>query len=234
MLGPTVDGREVGDDGYKISRQDRDGQQRAKFVDNGRESVDASDVQRGGDGQRDVERDEAGAVVLELLATLMREGLSIRVNTRRVEVEDDLEDAEDPVRGPRPEVREGACVDKVAEVREEVGPALAFSPRRELPVVVGRADPHVPHEKGEPDHHGRHAQGAAELEVAGVVDLRVHAGLPAVHELLLGHLAIGAIGMAIGAVRMAIGHRSGLHVRLHVLLKITIDGCNGPRQVGRV
>lgn len=122
-------------------------------------------------------------------------------------------------------------------MREEVGPALAFSPRGELPVVVGRADPHVPHEKGESDHHGRHAQRAAELEVAGVVNLRVHAGLPAVHDLLLGHLAISALGvisMAIGAVRMAIGHRSGLHVWLHVLLRIMIDGRNGPRQAGRV
>lgn len=191
-------------------------------------------MQHGGGGQRDVERDEARAVVLELLAALVRQRLSVGVHSRRIEVEEDLEDAEDPVRGPRPKVRECASVDEVTEMREEVRPALAFSPRRELPVVVGRADPHVPHEKGEPDHHGRHAQRAAELEVAGVVDLRVHAGLPAVHDLLLGDLAISAVSMAVGAVRVAIGRRTGLHVWLHVLLEITIDGRNGPRQAGRV
>lgn len=191
-------------------------------------------MQHGGGGQRDVERDEARAVVFELLPALVRQGLSVGVHSRRIEVEDDLEDAKDPVRGPRPEMRECARIDKIAEMREEVGPALAFSPRGELPIVVGRADPHVPHEKGEPDHHGRHAQRAAELEVAGVVNLRVHAGLPAVHDLLLGHLAISAISMAVGAVRVAIGHRSRLQVWLHVLLRIMVDGRNGPRQLGRV
>lgn len=116
VLGATVDGREIGDDGYKIPRQDRDGQQRAKIVDDGRDPVDTSEVQDGGDGQGGVQREEAGAVVLELLATLMGQRLSVCVNPRRIEVEDNLEGAKDPVSSPCPEVGERVGVDEVAEV----------------------------------------------------------------------------------------------------------------------
>lgn len=63
---------------------------------------------------------------------------------------------------------------------------LALGARGKVSIVVCRANPHIPHQQREADHHGGDPSRAAEFKVARVVDLGVGALLPAIDNALCG------------------------------------------------
>lgn len=163
VLRAAEKGGKVRNESDQVAREDRNRQQRAELIDNGGGSVDARDMKDGNGGQSNVERDEAGAIVLELLTAFVQEGLTIGVDTWGEKVQQHLEDEEDPVHGPRLERGECASVYKVSQVLGEFVPGLAGCARGEFAIVVRCANPHVPHEERKPNHHGRDTQAATEF-----------------------------------------------------------------------
>lgn len=145
-----------------------------------------------------VERRDTRAIVEELLVPQVRKRLALAVHTRHVQVADTLEDEEGPVDSPCLCVREGTVVGQAEELLAKVGPRLAGRlALREATIVVGSADPHVPHENREANHHGSDSGAATKLVVRVCVHLRVGALEPAINDALL--LLLGrAIGMPIG------------------------------------
>lgn len=138
------------------------------------------------DSNGKVERSDTGAIVEKLLVVEVRKRLALAVDTGHVQVADALEDAEDPVDSPCLCVREGAVVGQVEELLAKVGPRLTGRlALREATVVVGSANPHVPHENREANHHGSDSRAAAELVVRVCVDLRVGTLEPAINDALL-------------------------------------------------
>ena len=235
--GAAGKGRDVGDDGHDEARDDGDREQGAELVDDLVQGEDAREVQNTSDGEGRVEGDVGRAVVLEHLAALVGERLAVGGDAGQEAVEGALEDEESPVPQPRLAVGESLGIDEVEQVGEKVTPALAGLAAGDAAVVLGRANPHVPHEDGEEDHHGTGAVRTAKLEVARGVDLGVHAGPPAVDELFLPRLAIEAAAAAagisvqqrrvldVGLVRGGVG-RCGLH-RLLGLVEVLVELAGG-------
>lgn len=139
-----------------------------------------------GEGNGEVERGDTGAIVEELFVAQVRKRLALAVDTGHVQVADALEDAEDPVDSPCLCVREGAVVGQVEELLAKVGPRLVGRlALGEAAVVVGSADPHVPHKNRKADHHGSDSRAATKLEVRVRVHLRVGTLEPAIDDALL-------------------------------------------------
>lgn len=199
VRGAARKGRGVGDDADDVAREDGDREERAELVDDGRQAEEAGEVQRRHDGDGGVEGGVGRAVVRELLAAHEGQGLAVGPDAGHQAIARALKDEEGPVHGPGFGVGKGARVDEVDEVEAELLEALVGRGRGEAPVVVLGTDPHVPHEHGEADHHEAHERGTKELVLARVVDLGVHAGPPAVDELLLG-VPIGSLCISIDVV----------------------------------
>lgn len=204
VRGPAGKGRDVGHDADEEAREDRDRHERAELVDDGVQREQAREVQPSGQGDGRVEGRVGRAVVLHLLATIVSERLAVGPDAGEETVAGALEDEECPVYGPGPGVRESSGVDKLEEVLGKLAPALVGRPRWELAVVVGRPYPHIPHQEGEAKHHGRCAQGAAELKLSRVVDLGVQPSLPTVDHVFPGVAISVAISVAIG-MTVAVG-----------------------------
>lgn len=113
----------------------------------------------------------------------------------------------------------------------ELSPALAGSAGGELAAIEGGASPHVPHEDGEEEHHEPGAYGAAELELARVVDLGVLAWLPAVHHVAFRGNSVCvnrilSVRRAVGVtVAMSIGMTIGVTVGMAVGITIRVTVC---------
>ena len=203
MSGTADVGREVGNKADQDTGKDGDREEGAELINDGVEFEDAGEVKDGDNDDGSVEAPVSRAVVLEHLAVLMGERLAISPDTGQQAVARTLEDEEAPIDQPR--VRMGECmgVDEVVKVSTELLQGLAFFREGKVAVVLGSANPHVPHEKREKYHEGECTQAAAELHVTGHIDLGVHARLPAVKHLLgLGRGSSVPVGFA---VRVAIG-----------------------------
>lgn len=113
----------------------------------------------------------------------------------------------------------------------ELAPRLTLDSVRDLAVVVGGANPHIPHETGEKDHHGSSTQRSTKLELSRIINLGVLARSPAINHmrivgsalaLLQDNLGRGSIvgcGMAVGG--MAVGHVS-IGVAIAIAIGMTI------------
>ena len=237
--GTASKGRDVGDNGDDEARDDGNREQGTELVNDLVQGENAREVQDTGDGKGRVERDVGRAVVLEHLAALVRQRLAVGGDTRHEAVEGTLEDEEGPVPQPRFGVGKRLGVDEIEQVGEKITPTLAGFAAGNASIVLGRSNPHVPHEHGEEDHHGGSAIRTAELEVARGVDLGVHTGLPAVNELLLPGLTIEAAAAAaaaglsvqkrgvldVGLLRGGVG-RCGLH-RFLCLVEVLVELAGG-------
>lgn len=116
----------------------------------------------------------------------MRKVLAFGVDTRHEKVADALENEEGPVDDPCPCVRESTVVGQAEELLAKVGPRLTGRlALGEAAVVVGCANPHVPHEDREADHHGSNSGAATKLVVRIRVHLRVGTLQPAIDDALL-------------------------------------------------
>lgn len=147
-----------------------------------------------------VEGGDAGAVVHQLFASHVSQRLALAVHTGHVQVADALEDEESPVDGPGLGVGKCASVGQVDQVLYKVQVRLVrrCTCRKEA-VIVCRANPHVPHQTRETQHHGRDTNSSAELVMGVVIDLRIRALLPAVNYAPLLLVTVGMpIGVTIG------------------------------------
>ena len=150
-------GSDVLGNGHQVARDDGDGNQGAKLVNKGIQREEAGDVQCGHGGHGEVEARVGVAEVLELLATLVEQGLAPGFNAGESAVQDGLKDQVDPVDLEGAQTGESARVNEVSELGHELKQGLSFLGKRELSVIVCGTNPHVPHEHGEANHH---AQGA--------------------------------------------------------------------------
>lgn len=154
----------------------------------------------------DVKTPHARAVVGHLLAVLVRQWLSLDVDAGQEVVEGALNGAKDPVDGPCLLVGVCASVGEVEKMLCEIKPALVGRCAcRELSIVIGCANPHVPHEQWEAQHHHSHTGSSTKVEMRACINLGVAALLPAVNDAasLLGGAAIGTAVCV--SVRLAVG-----------------------------
>lgn len=237
MLLATPEGGEVGNNADEKATDDGDREKGSELIDGGVNGPDTRKVQTCQGSKGEVETGVGVAVIRQLLATLMRQRLSISLNTGEETVARALEDQIAPVPDPSPGMGEGTRVDEVDEVGAKVAPGLAGGPRGEFAVVVGGANPHVPHENGEEEHHGARAQGAAKLGLARVVDPRVLAGSPAIHDVGIGWDAICVLGnsrlphalddLAVGGtvgmtIAVAISRTIGIGIAVDITISVSV------------
>lgn len=204
VLCTARNGGEVGNEGNDEAGDDGNAHQRTKLINQGVQLEDAGDVEDDASNDGGVEGPDAGAVVHELLAAEMRQRLALGVDAGEEVVEDALSGTKDPVDGPGLFVRVGAGVCELEQVLCKVQPRLVGGcTRGKHAVVVCCANPHVPHEGREADHHHHDTGSAAKVEVRAVVDLGVGALEPAINDaLLLGLARLGGNGgLAIGVGR---------------------------------
>jgi hypothetical protein len=185
-------------------------------------------VQTSKAGKSSVKTPVGIAVVGKLLATLVRERLTVAPNTREEAVESTLNNEIRPVPSPDLKTRVCASVDEVGKMGAKLAPRLTLCSVGELSIIVGSTNPHVPHENGEEGHHSSSTEGATKLKLSGVVNLGVLARSPAInnmrivrnalgllHDSLDGGSAVGC-GMAIGRVSIAIGMTIGIAVTIAI------------------
>lgn len=245
VLLAAPEGREVGDEGDDEPAEDGDGQQGAELIDDVIQSKEAAEVQNAEDSEGRVHASVGIAEIWKTLATSVRQRLSIAPNSRKGAVAEALEDQVGPVPNPNLQLRESTGVDEVGKMADEIEVGLVRAAASwDFAVIVGCADPHVPHEDREEDHESQSTERATKLEFARVIDLGIQARAPAInHRLLLnigvvshslgadGSLAFGSgavgearsvtismtVGMAVGvAIRMAIRMAIGGRLR-HVV-----------------
>lgn len=157
VLRATSDGREVRDERNQETRQDGHAHQGSKFVDERVQLEQPGGMQGERNEDGGVPGPNGGAVIRQLLAPLVRKRTSLKGDSREEHVAESLKDEEDPVDRPCLEGRECALVHEVTEVGEEIGQALTLRRQGQLAIIVCRSNPHVVHEKWEPNHHGQHA-----------------------------------------------------------------------------
>lgn len=149
--------REVGDEAHNKAAADGNRQERTKLIESRVDRPDTREVQGGKDGEGRVQANKGVAEVVELLAALMGERLTLAPNTRKKAVACTLKDEIAPVPYPCLGVRKRARVDNIGQVKAEVSPAFAGSAGWEFATIICSTNPHVPHEDWEEGHH---AQGA--------------------------------------------------------------------------
>lgn len=167
VLLAAPEGGEVGNEGDNETAADGNRQQRTKLVDNVVKSENTREVQNTEDSECRIHANVRVAVIRQTLVTGVRQRLSVTPNTRKGAVTDTLEYKVRPVPSPDLELWESTSVKKVAQMTQEVCVRLIRTAAgRDLAIVVGCANPHVPHEKREEDHESQRAEGATELKFA--------------------------------------------------------------------
>lgn len=146
---------EVCDEADNEATEDGNGEERTELVDGGVQGPDTREVETSETKQGEVQAGISVAEVGELLATLMRERLAVAGDTREEAVERALEDEVGPVPSPSLSVWESAGIDKGYELRAKLEQGLVLGRPGEAAIVVGGANPHVPHEDGEENHQGQ-------------------------------------------------------------------------------
>lgn len=182
VLLSAIEGRKVRDKADQEAAQDGDGQKRAKLINGIIQRPDAGEMQNSQDSKCCVESDKGVAVILELLASLVRKRLTPAPDTRQRAVANALKDEIRPIPEPSLCVGKSASVHVVDELSSKGTPTLAGSTRRELAIVVGGTDPHIPHEYREKNHQGQSTKGTAKLELARVIDLGVLTLAPSINN----------------------------------------------------
>ena len=221
VLRASCNGADVGDERNDETGKYGDAHDGTKLVNQSVELEEPRDVKSNGGGDCNVETPHARAVVGKLLVLEVRQRLALDVDSREKVIEDALRDAKDPVDGPRPAMRKGASVGELNEVLCKVEIRLVRRRARgEFAVVIVCANPHVPHEGREANHHHNHTGRTAKVKVRVCVNLGVAALEPAVDDARLGCLGFGCrtIGLSICIpIDVAVGVAIALasHVSCH-------------------
>lgn len=114
-------------------------------------------MQNSQESKSEVQSDKGVAEILELLAALVRQRLAPAPNSREQAVAGALEDEVGPVPEPGLGVGKGADVDVINHLGREREPGLTGVTGWKFAIIVGGANPHVPHKNGEENHHGQSA-----------------------------------------------------------------------------
>lgn len=149
--------REVSDEAHNEAAADGNRQERAELIEGRVDGPDTREVQGGKDGEGRVQADKGVAEIVELLAALVRKRLALAPDTRKKAVACTLKDEVSPVPYPCLGVRKRARVDDVGQMKAEIRPAFARSAGWEFATIKRSANPHIPHEHWEEDHHAQSA-----------------------------------------------------------------------------